>query len=101
MKDSESLGNGRDGGFRRRLSQERIEEIIKDAVVIEKKFIIDAIPAALIGMNATLMSTYIEFVADRLVEALGHRKVLNDPRDKKDFKKECVRRLSDGRWVVV
>jgi hypothetical protein len=38
---------------------------------------VDAIPVALIGMNATLMGTYIEFVADRLLDALGYAKVYN------------------------
>jgi ribonucleotide reductase beta subunit family protein with ferritin-like domain len=37
---------------------------------------IDAIPVDLIGMNASLMSTYIEFVADRLLDALGYAKVI-------------------------
>lgn len=36
---------------------------------------IDALPVALIGMNSTLMNQYIEFVADRLLVALGSEKV--------------------------
>lgn len=39
--------------------------------------ILDALPCALIGMNATLMCQYIEFVADRLLVALGDPKVYN------------------------
>lgn len=42
---------------------------------IEKEFICDALPVALIGMNADMMSTYIEFVADRLLGALGAPKL--------------------------
>jgi ribonucleoside-diphosphate reductase beta chain len=61
--------------LKKKLSQERVEEIIKDAVAIEKKFVCDAIPVALIGMNAEMMCTYIEFVADRLVDALGYQKI--------------------------
>ena len=38
---------------------------------------IDALPVALIGMNAKLMCQYIEFVADRLLVALGNDKVYN------------------------
>lgn len=38
---------------------------------------IDAIPCALIGMNSNMMSTYIEFCADRLLDALGYSKVWN------------------------
>lgn len=59
----------------RKLSQERVEEIIKDAVRIEKDFICGALPVRLIGMNSDLMSQYIEFVADRLMVALGHEKI--------------------------
>jgi ribonucleoside-diphosphate reductase subunit M2 len=35
----------------------------------------DALPVKLIGMNSTLMCQYIEFVADRLLVALGNDKV--------------------------
>ena len=57
-----------------RLSYEDIKTIILEAVKIEKEFIIDSIPCALIGMNSTLMSQYIEFVADRLLLQLGYEK---------------------------
>lgn len=60
-----------------KLSQEKIYEIICDAVRIEKEFIIEALPCELIGMNSKLMSQYIEFVADRLLYALGYQKVYN------------------------
>ena len=60
-----------------KLSQHTIEEIIKDAVVIEKEFIIDSIPCRLIGMNSELMCKYIEFCADRILLQLGHDKVYN------------------------
>ena len=48
-------------------SEERIKEIIKDAVVIEQEFLTEALPVKLIGMNHNLMKQYIEFVADRLL----------------------------------
>ena len=60
-----------------KLSEETIREIIVDAVVIEKEFVTDALPVKLIGMNAELMCQYIEFVADRLLVALGSNKVWN------------------------
>ena len=44
---------------------------------IEKKFISDALPVELIGINSELMSRYIEFVADRLIVALGYKKIYN------------------------
>jgi ribonucleoside-diphosphate reductase beta chain len=60
-----------------KLSKEEIQEIIMDAVEIEKEFILDALPVRLIGMNSDLMSQYIEFVADRLLNELGNPKVYN------------------------
>src|SRR5450631_2152042 len=45
-------------------SQERIREIIMDAVAIEQEFVTSALPVDLIGMNARMMAEYIEFVAD-------------------------------------
>lgn len=60
-----------------KLSKETVTGIITDAVTIEKEFVTDAIPVKLIGMNAELMCQYIEFVADRLLLALGCDKVYN------------------------
>lgn len=63
--------------LKNKLSEEVVHGIIKDAVEIEKEFITDALPVALIGMNANLMSQYIEFVADRWLQELGYKKVYN------------------------
>ncbi len=60
-----------------KLTEQQVKDIITNAVVIEKEFVTDAIPVRLIGMNAELMCRYIEFVADRLIEALGYSKVYN------------------------
>ena len=54
-----------------------VRDIIVDAVNIEKEFVSDALPVKLIGMNADMMCQYIEFVADRLLVALGQPKVYN------------------------
>ncbi|XP_010905182.1 ribonucleoside-diphosphate reductase small chain [Elaeis guineensis] len=54
-----------------KLPEDRIKSIIADAVDIEREFVCDALPVALVGMNGDLMSEYIEFVADRLLGALG------------------------------
>ncbi|CAK7218847.1 Ribonucleotide-diphosphate reductase (RNR), small subunit [Sporothrix curviconia] len=58
-----------------RPSKQIIEDIIVDAVKIEQEFLTEALPCALLGMNSTLMKQYIEFVADRLLVALGNEKV--------------------------
>ena len=63
--------------LKNKLSQEQVHAIISDAVEIEKEFITDALPVALIGMNAKLMSQYIEFVADRWLQELGYSKIYN------------------------
>jgi ribonucleoside-diphosphate reductase beta chain len=60
-----------------KLSVEACTAIITDAVAIEKEFVTEAIPVKLIGMNSDLMCQYIEFVADRLLLALGCSKVYN------------------------
>ena len=57
----------------RRLPEEKIHGIIREAVEVEKGFICDALPVSLIGMNSGLMGQYIEFVADRLIKDLGYR----------------------------
>jgi ribonucleoside-diphosphate reductase beta chain len=54
-----------------KLPKERVLQIITEAVAIEKEFITDSLPVDLIGMNARLMTQYIEFVADRLLRELG------------------------------
>lgn len=54
-----------------KLPLKTLQEIILDAVAIEKEFVCDALPVRLIGMNADLMCQYIEFVADRLLNELG------------------------------
>ncbi|KAK4760270.1 hypothetical protein SAY87_005163 [Trapa incisa] len=63
--------------LRSKLSEEKVISIVRDAVVIEKEFVCDALPCALVGMNGDLMSQYIEFVADRLLVSLGCGKVFS------------------------
>jgi len=60
-----------------KLKKSRIHEIIKDAVEIETEFICQALSCRLIGMNSTLMTQYIQFVADRLCVQLGYDKIYN------------------------
>lgn len=58
-----------------RLPQEVIHNIIGESVTIEKEFITESLPVDLIGMNSRLMTQYIEFVADRLLVALGYERM--------------------------
>jgi ribonucleoside-diphosphate reductase beta chain len=61
--------------IKNRLPEETVHQMFKDAVAVEKSFILDSIPCALLGMNADLMSSYIEFVADRLLVQLEYDKI--------------------------
>jgi ribonucleoside-diphosphate reductase beta chain len=58
-----------------KIDQNDIRSIIAEAVELEKEFVTDALPVSLIGMNASLMTQYIEFVADRLLVSLGNPKI--------------------------
>ena len=58
-----------------KIDKKLVESIIREAVVIEKEFITEALPCSLIGMNARDMSQYIEFVADRLALQFGIPKI--------------------------
>lgn len=58
-------------------TNEKITNIIRDAVKIEQEFLTEALPVSMIGMNCKLMSQYIEFVADRLLTELGCEKFYN------------------------
>lgn len=58
-------------------TEETVQGIIRDAVSIEQEFLTDSLPCDLLGMNKVLMKTYIEFVADRLLGALGFSQVRN------------------------
>ena len=60
-----------------KVPKERITEILTDALDIEKEFITESLPVSLIGMNAKLMTQYLEFVTDRLLVELNCDKVYN------------------------
>ena len=56
-----------------------MHEIVRNAVAHETEFVCEALPVSLVGMNAEDMSTYIQFVADRLLVQLGHPKLFHAP----------------------
>lgn len=63
------------GKLEKKLAKKRIHEIVREAAEIEKKFVEDVLPDRLMGMNAKLMTQYVEFVADRLCLQLGYEKI--------------------------
>lgn len=60
-----------------KLSEEQVYDMVREAVDIEREFITESLPCALVGMNSALMTQYIEFVADRLLVLLGYEKKWN------------------------
>jgi ribonucleoside-diphosphate reductase subunit M2 len=63
------------GMLQHQLPEDVVHAIIRGAVDAERQFICEALSCDLIGMNSELMTRYIEFVADRLLTALGHSKL--------------------------
>ena len=61
--------------IKNKVPQSIVYEIFQEAVSIEKEFITESIPCAMIGMNSTMMCQYIEFVANRLLLQLGYDKL--------------------------
>ena len=57
--------------------ENKVQQIVSEAVSIEKEFILDALPCKLIGMNSDKMTEYIEYVADRLMKQLGFKSIWN------------------------
>jgi ribonucleotide reductase beta subunit family protein with ferritin-like domain len=63
--------------LKNRLAFSEVKEIIEEGVIVAKKFICEALPCRLIGMNENNMSDYIEYVSDRLLVSLGYNKIYN------------------------
>jgi len=63
------------GMLENKLPEDVVHDIVRGAVEVERQFICEALSCDLIGMNSELMTRYIEFVADRLLTALGHSKL--------------------------
>lgn len=61
--------------LKNKLSEDDVHKMFKAAVGIEQRCIQEAIPVALIGMNADTMTSYVRFVADGLLVALGYKKI--------------------------
>ena len=53
-----------------KLPASTVIEMIRSAVDVESAFVRDCLPYNLSGMNKTLMTQYVQFVADRLAQDL-------------------------------
>lgn len=60
--------------MKHRLSQEKVYEIMDEAVQIESRFVESSLPKGLLNMNAALMVQYVKFVADWLLVRLGYQR---------------------------
>jgi ribonucleoside-diphosphate reductase beta chain len=58
-----------------KLNSSVVHTMMSEAVDIEIRFITEALPCSLIGMNCNLMIQYVKFVADRLLFQLGYPKL--------------------------
>ena len=73
----------------RKFTDEPVDEALLQTLVaagqaagfadIEKAFICDAVPCALMGMNSSTMCEYIEFVCDFWLVQLGYGKLYGTP----------------------
>jgi ribonucleoside-diphosphate reductase beta chain len=59
--------------------QQELVELIKQAVILEKKYAFDACPQGLLGINAEAFSSYVEYIADRRLERIDLPKVYATP----------------------
>jgi ribonucleotide reductase beta subunit family protein with ferritin-like domain len=60
-----------------KLPESDVHAMFMEAVEIERRFICESLPCALLGMNAESMTEYIKFVADRLLLDLGYSRFFN------------------------
>jgi ribonucleotide reductase beta subunit family protein with ferritin-like domain/glutaredoxin len=63
------------GKLRHRLPQETVHQLIREAVETEERFMTQALPCKLVGMQASTMIEYIHYVADRMAVDLGYAKI--------------------------
>lgn len=60
-----------------KLSQNEVDNMMREGVQVATDFILDALPDGLVGMNSNLMSDYIEYIGDRLMRMLGYKKIFH------------------------
>lgn len=81
-----------------KMTQDKFEKLIKEAVELEINFITVAIPCRLLGMNSNNMIKYIKFCANRLSQQLGHANVYSDKEAVQPFSfmdRICLREKSN------
>lgn len=62
-------------GYIERVPDNEVSDMFMSAQSIEENFINESLNSKMIGMNSTLMTQYIHYVADRLLVSLGYEKI--------------------------
>jgi ribonucleotide reductase beta subunit family protein with ferritin-like domain len=68
-----------------KLDEALVHSIFEEAVQLEIDFIVNTLQCGLLGINASLMTEYIKYVADRLLVQLNYNKLYNIERCPLDF----------------
>jgi ribonucleotide reductase beta subunit family protein with ferritin-like domain len=61
-----------------KLDEKVVHQMFEEAYEIEKEFICESLPCSMLGMNNILMTQYIKFVSDRLLQQLNYNKLWNE-----------------------
>jgi ribonucleotide reductase beta subunit family protein with ferritin-like domain len=79
-----------------KLPESTVHQMFREAVDVETNFINTALPIGLRGMNAAMMTQYVQFVADQLLMDLGYSPIFGEtnPFDFMDKQSVSVR-ISD------
>lgn len=64
---------------RGRLVESEAQRMMREAVELEKQFARETFPHPVRGMNAPRMEGYVEYVADRLLQDMGHSPAFGPP----------------------
>lgn len=59
-------------------TREEVHNMMREAVSVEEEFVRDAIPVALIGINADMMCAYVRYCADRLLMSVRYDAIWNE-----------------------
>lgn len=58
-----------------KLTDKEAHEIVESLLVVERDFVLSALPTSLIGLSPEMMVQYVEFSADNLLERMGHSRM--------------------------
>lgn len=55
--------------------EQEVTELIKQAVILEKEYAIEACPEGIVGINSQQFCEYVEYIADRRLDRIGLAKI--------------------------